>query len=271
MDPLAEKYPNWSPYNYVMNNPINAVDPDGRLVAPPGDDYGYNGTYLRSYNKLDGKVYIYKDASQKELVTTNLTTLITLTALAQGETTKDASWEQRTGVAEVPRNRAEKNGTSIYDEATKANQFNGLTVTRGTETLKALESYGGGSDIGSLLNTDQKRSAKCAIAALRGSNAANGADGFDGYKDLVGDFKAVERGKDPDDGGNLRARRGYDRPLKGMDTSLINGASIGLPSTTSLLPGPTQTYQATKVVWDKGKEGISGTVFYKIHPDSGLK
>lgn len=29
-DPLTEEYPSWSPYNYVMNNPIVLVDPDGR-------------------------------------------------------------------------------------------------------------------------------------------------------------------------------------------------------------------------------------------------
>ena len=29
MDPLAEKYPSWSPYNYVLNNPVGMVDPDG--------------------------------------------------------------------------------------------------------------------------------------------------------------------------------------------------------------------------------------------------
>jgi len=32
VDPLQSKYPNLSPYNYVANSPINAVDPDGRLI-----------------------------------------------------------------------------------------------------------------------------------------------------------------------------------------------------------------------------------------------
>jgi hypothetical protein len=32
VDPIAGKYPGWSPYNYTMNNPINLVDPDGKEV-----------------------------------------------------------------------------------------------------------------------------------------------------------------------------------------------------------------------------------------------
>ncbi|MEM1322224.1 MAG: RHS repeat-associated core domain-containing protein [Bacteroidota bacterium] len=37
VDPFASKMPSWSPYNYTLNNPINLVDPDGRMPTEPGD------------------------------------------------------------------------------------------------------------------------------------------------------------------------------------------------------------------------------------------
>jgi len=33
VDPLSEKYPEWSAYNYTMNNPVKLIDTDGKDVA----------------------------------------------------------------------------------------------------------------------------------------------------------------------------------------------------------------------------------------------
>ena len=38
-DPLADKYPGWSPYNYCLGNPLNSFDPDGEAIYRKGEGF----------------------------------------------------------------------------------------------------------------------------------------------------------------------------------------------------------------------------------------
>ncbi|MDL2308440.1 RHS repeat-associated core domain-containing protein [Bacteroidales bacterium OttesenSCG-928-B11] len=66
VDPLASKYPGWSPYVYCANNPIKLVDPDGRSF---GDFYDFGGNYLGTDGEKDNKVYLLNENDVKDKIT----------------------------------------------------------------------------------------------------------------------------------------------------------------------------------------------------------
>ena len=63
VDPMADKYPNISPYAYCAWNPVKLVDPDGRMI---GDYYTWDGKWLGHDKYNDNKVYVCDGLDEKK-------------------------------------------------------------------------------------------------------------------------------------------------------------------------------------------------------------
>lgn len=64
VDPLAEKYPHLTPYNFLENNPVNMVDPTGMGSSPI---YNRDGNFLGTDNQgIQGKAIAMNEEDFKQ-------------------------------------------------------------------------------------------------------------------------------------------------------------------------------------------------------------
>jgi hypothetical protein len=68
VDPLAKKYPQHSPYNFVEGSPVNSIDPDGRdiiVLNNPNGASGYGHMAVLIGNDKTGWTFISKEGRDK--------------------------------------------------------------------------------------------------------------------------------------------------------------------------------------------------------------
>ncbi|MBO9632280.1 MAG: hypothetical protein J7578_04125 [Chitinophagaceae bacterium] len=105
IDPLTETFKSWSPYNYVLNNPLQFIDPDGRKVTPVG-----SAEFIKTFNEAvdflrsKGGAGMYDKLNDNPKINVTVKELPNIGAVSNFTIT-EVEWQPRTALA-----------TSVYDE-----------------------------------------------------------------------------------------------------------------------------------------------------------
>ena len=175
-DPLSDEFPSWSPYNFVKNNPIRFIDPDGRSAEDIVDKNG---------NKLDIRIVnnqlVYGNNVGQDV--RNILNSMWKTETGQGQVAHLLKTKSQVYV-----NVSEKVGAVLY----KGKYYGAYELTGPSEnqSKKLIKDYDGGKvyEESTLTlfkgtyeygkgNTDVLKDGNVSISTLEGKDVTNSVNG----------------------------------------------------------------------------------------------
>ena len=143
VDPMADKYPNLSPYNYCAWNPVKLVDPKGKEI---GDYYDENGKYLGWDGKNDMNVYIVTEKESKQRIIDNTKNGNKGTSLSDVNVTVSTNYAVVRQSANILNLAEADNGD--HEFCTTMNELLSAPIVKGSHNeaiLPQIPSYGDGT------------------------------------------------------------------------------------------------------------------------------
>lgn len=143
VDPLADDFPDWTPYHYVHNNPTNMVDPDGRFAII--DDFiigfatgmfkgeGFSGAWDRGLTSADNSVQLWSSFGRGSV----------------GQVVSKFTWELPQQLAGVVGGHV----NNAIDNVQSVSHYEGATL------LETRAENWGGYTIGSIVTADKNTAA----------------------------------------------------------------------------------------------------------------